>query len=306
MTNLELRKLATQFRIDLLQMTHRARSGHVTSSLSCVELLTTLYFGSLGEAPVMQVDAKRALWDGRDYFVLSKGHAAPALYVILAHLGFFSKDELRHFRQLNSLLQGYPTRRIPGVDATIGQIGQGLSIANGMALSLKLDKKTNRVYCLLGDGELQSGQIWEAAMTAATHNLDNLIVIVDNNKMQQTNFTRAIKSLDPIGPRFTAFGWNVIPVRDGHNFEELHDAIFRAWKGRQKPTVIIADTVKGKGVPFIENKSFYHGKSLSDQEMEEALKILNKDLIHKEQKMYSKNDEVINIDSQPATLFTNS
>ncbi|PIQ77685.1 transketolase [Candidatus Peregrinibacteria bacterium CG11_big_fil_rev_8_21_14_0_20_46_8] len=274
----ELRKLATQFRIDVLYTTHRAQSGHVTSALSCIELLTLLYFGQLGEAPIMRFDPSRALWEGRDHFVLSKWHGVPALYVMLAHLGFFPHDELRYFRQVNAMLQGHPVRRVPGIDATIGELGQGLSIANGIALSLKMDKKPNRVYTLLGDGELQSGQIWEAVMTAATHKLDNLIAIVDNNKMQQTNFTRAIKDLDPIGPRFSAFGWNVVPVRDGHSFEELHDAMFRAWKGRQKPTVIIADTVKGKGVPFAENKAFYHGKALSDEEMHEALKILERGL----------------------------
>lgn len=274
----QLKKLATQFRIDILWAVHKANSGHATTSLSCIDIITTLYFGDIDGEPIMRYDPKKPQWDGRDYFILSKGHGCPALYTVLANLGFFPKEELNHLRQINSLLEGHPVNKIPGIEATTGPLGQGLSFGNGIALALKMDRKSNHVYVLLGDGELQEGQIWEAAMTSAQYKLDNVTVFVDNNKLQQTNFVRSIKPVEPIGPKFAAFGWNVINVANGHDFDELRDAIRRARKTKLKPTVIVCETVKGKGVPFAEHKASYHGVALSKEEMAEAIPILEKEL----------------------------
>lgn len=278
MTLLELKKLAVQLRIDILNTVFKAASGHVTTSLSAIDIITLLYFGEIEGKKIMQVDPKKPHWEKRDYFILSKGHGCPALYAVLAHLGFFPKEELNHLRQLNALLEGHPVRKIPGIEATTGPLGQGISFANGIALALKMDKKPNRVYVLCGDGELQEGQIWESAMTAAQYKLENVTVFVDNNKLQQTNFVRAIKPVEPIGPKFAAFGWNVINVADGHDFEQLADALRRAWKAKLKPTVIVCETVKGKGVPFAEHKPSYHGVPLSKEEMAVAIPILEKEL----------------------------
>lgn len=278
MTTHQLKKLATQFRIDILWAVHKANSGHATTSLSCIDIITTLYFGDIDGEPIMRYDPKKPQWDGRDYFILSKGHGCPALYTVLAHLGFFPKEELNHLRQINSLLEGHPVNKIPGIEATTGPLGQGLSFGNGIALALKMDKKPNHVYVLLGDGELQEGQIWEAAMTSSQYKLDNVTVFVDNNKLQQTNFVRAIKPVEPIGPKFAAFGWNVINVANGHDFDEIRDAIRRARKTKLKPTAIVCETIKGKGVPFAEHKASYHGVALSKEEMAEAIPILEKEL----------------------------
>ncbi|MEK7524572.1 MAG: transketolase [Patescibacteria group bacterium] len=278
MNTLELKKLATQFRIDILWAVHKANSGHATTSLSCIDIITLLYFGDIDGQKIMHVDAKKPQWEGRDYFILSKGHGCPALYSVLAHLDFFPKEELNHLRQINSLLEGHPVNKIPGIEATTGPLGQGLSFGNGIALALKMDKKPNRIYVLMGDGELQEGQVWEAAMTSTQYKLDNVTVFIDSNKLQQTNFVRAIKPVEPIGAKFAAFGWNVINVADGHNFDELRDAVRRAWKMKMKPTVIVCETVKGKGVPFAEHKANYHGVALSKEEMAVAIPILEKEL----------------------------
>lgn len=276
MTTQELKKLASQLRIDTLNAIHKANSGHATTALSAMDIMVLLYFGDVNGEPIMKFDPKKPLWEGRDYFILSKGHGCPALYAILAHLGFFQKEELNHLRQLNALLEGHPIRKIPGIEATTGPLGQGLSFANGIALALKMDKKRNKIFVLLGDGELQEGQIWEAAMNANQHRLDNIIAFVDNNKLQQTNFVRAIKAVEPIDQKFAAFGWNVINVTDGHDFDELREAVRRAMKTRLKPTMIVCNTVKGKGIPFAENKPEYHGKSLSKEEMAVAVPILER------------------------------
>lgn len=278
MNTQQLKALTTQFRIDILWAVHKANSGHATTALSCIDIVTLLYFGDIDGQPIMHYDPKKPQWNGRDYFILSKGHGCPALYTVLAHLGFFPKEELNHLRQINSLLEGHPVNKIPGIEATTGPLGQGLSFGNGIALALKLDKKPNRVYVLLGDGELQEGQIWEAAMTSSQNKLDNIIALVDNNKLQQTNFVRAIKLVEPIGQKFSAFGWNVINVMNGHNFDELREAIRKAWKTKFRPTVVVCDTVKGKGVPFAEHKPSYHGVALSKEEMAEAIPILEKEL----------------------------
>lgn len=274
----QLKKLAAQFRIEVLHAVHKANSGHATTALSAMEILTLLYFGDVDGQPIMKYDPQKPQWDGRDYFILSKGHGCPALYVILANLGFFPKEELNHLRQMNALLEGHPINKIPGIEATTGPLGQGISFANGIALGLRMDKKMNRVYVVLGDGELQEGQIWEAAMTASQHNLGNITAFVDNNKLQQTNFVRAIKQVEPIGSKFAAFGWNVINVADGHDFDELRDAVRRAWKIRLKPTMIVCNTVKGKGIPFAENKANYHGVPLSKEEMADVVPLLEQEM----------------------------
>lgn len=279
MTTKELQKCATQFRIDCLWAVHKANSGHATTSLSCMDILTLLYLGDIDEKKIMNYDPKKPHWEGRDYFILSKGHGCPALYTILAHLGFFAKEELNHLRQINSLLEGHPVRKIPGIEATTGPLGQGLSFGNGIALAMKMDKKPNRVYVLMGDGELQEGQVWEAAMTSVQYKLDNVIAFVDSNKLQQTNFVRAIKPVEPIGQKFAAFGWQVINVFDGHNFDELREAVRKAWKVQLKPTIIVCETIKGKGVPFTENKPSYHGVALSKEEMAVAIPALEKELV---------------------------
>lgn len=278
MNTQQLQKLSVQFRLEVLHATHKANSGHPTTAFSAMEILTFLYFGDIDGTPIMRFDSQKPQWTDRDYFILSKGHGCPALYVILANLGFFPKEELNHLRQLGALLEGHPVNKIPGIEATTGPLGQGISFGNGIAIALKMDKKPNRVYVLCGDGELQEGQIWEAAMNSVQRKLDNLIVFVDNNKLQQTNFTRAIKPVEPIGPKFAAFGWNVINVADGHDFDELKSAVKRAWKCKLKPTAIVCDTVKGKGIPFAENKAGYHGVALSKEEMAVAVPILEKQL----------------------------
>jgi transketolase len=197
---------------------------------------------------------------------------------VLADLGFFPKEELKHLRQLSSLLQAYPTKKVPGVVVCSAGPGHGFSAAVGLAMSLKMDKMKNRVFCMAGDGELQEGQIWEAAMTAAQHKLDNLILTVDYNDLQMDGTVRSIMGVEPIADKFQAFGWKTIPVRDGHDYEELLLAYERSLEGVRRPSVVIAKTVKGKGIEFAENKAYYHAEVLSDQEMAEALPRLKVEL----------------------------
>lgn len=273
-----LKKKSLELRIQLLKMTNKVQFGHSGSSLSSVDILTALYYGKFHDRHVMQVDPQKPGWDGQDYFVLSKGHACPALYSILADLGFFPKEELQHLFQMNSLLQGHPVQKIPGIVLSAGSLAHGFSGALGLAMSLKADKLYNRVFCLLGDGELQEGQVWEAAMAAAHYKLDNLVAIVDDNGLQIEGPTRSVMNVDPIVDKFESFGWKTVPVRDGHNFEELLSALERAMEVQRRPAVIIAHTVKGKGVPFAENKSFYHGVPLSDEEMAVAIPALEQEM----------------------------
>lgn len=272
----ELRKKAAELRIDILKMIHKADSGHTGGSLSAIDLIVALYYGQVDGESILKYDSKKPDWDGQDYFILSKGHAAPALYAVLADKGFFPKDELNHLRQVNSMLQGHPVRRIPGVTMTTGSLGQGLSVANGLAMCLKMDRYPNRVYCMLGDGELQEGQIWEACMSAAHFKLDNLIAIIDKNGLQIDGPVRAIIGIDPLAAKFESFGWKVIRILNGHDFEEILNAFSKARKVQRQPICIIADTIKGKGVPFAEGKVSYHGVALSDGEMAEAIPLLEK------------------------------
>lgn len=273
-----LKKKAVETRIDVLESLHCAQSGHLGGSLSAVEILLTHYYGQLPEGPLMKYDPEIPGWDGQDYFVLSKGHAAPAWYAVLADLGFFPKEELKHLRQLNGLLQAYPTKKVPGIVLCSAGPGHGFSAAVGLAMSLKMDRLPNRVYCIVGDGELQEGSIWEAAMTAAQYKLDNLILTVDYNDLQMDGTVRSILGVEPIADKFQAFGWKTVPVRDGHDFEELLIGYERAMEGVRRPGVVIAKTVKGKGVEFAENKAYYHAEVLSEQELAEALPKLKNQL----------------------------
>lgn len=260
-----LKGIAKGVRKDIIKMIYEAGSGHPGGSLSCVEILVGLYFYK------MEVDPKNPQWQNRDIFILSKGHCCPALYTVLAHKGFFPKEELSTFRKLNSRLQGHAYKGVPGVEASTGSLGQGLSIANGMAIAAKYDKKDIKIYCLLGDGEIDEGQVWEAVMSASFRRLDNLCAIVDRNKIQQDGKTDLIKDLEPIGDKWASCGWHVIEV-DGHNMKAIIGAFDKADKIKRHPTVIIAHTIKGKGISFMENNPIWHGKAPNKEELERALR----------------------------------
>lgn len=255
-------------------MLEAAGSGHPGGSLSSVEILIALYYYKFRHNP------KDPKWEDRDKFVLSKGHCCPALYTVLAHRGFFPKEELLTFRKLGSRLQGHAYRGVPGVESSTGSLGQGLSIANGLAMAAKYDGKNSRVYCLMGDGEMDEGQIWEAAMAASFRRLDNLCGILDRNQVQQDSWTREIKDLEPMKDKWIACGWHVCEV-DGHNVKAVMDALDEAEGVKGKPSIILAHTVKGKGVSFMENKAEWHGKAPNKKELEEALKEL--DLKHSQE-----------------------
>ncbi|WP_249169630.1 transketolase [Fusobacterium necrophorum] len=242
-----------------------AKSGHPGGSLSIVDILTALYYGE------MKIDPTKPKMEGRDRFVLSKGHAAPALYAVLAERGYFPKEELMTLRKFGSHLQGHPDmKKVPGVEISTGSLGQGLSVANGMALNAKLFQEEYRVYVMMGDGELQEGQIWEAAMTAAHYKLDNLCAFVDVNNLQIDGSVDVVMGVEPLDKKWEAFGWNVISI-DGHNFEEIFSALETAKTCKGKPTLILAKTVKGKGVSFMENVCGFHGTAPTAEERERAL-----------------------------------
>ena len=258
---------ARKIRRHVLNMIYEAGSGHPGGSLSCVDILTTLYFHT------MHHDPSRPKWIERDRFILSKGHAAPALYATLAESGYFPLEELPGLRKLGSMLQGHPDSRVPGVEFSSGSLGQGLSIASGVALAGKLDGKTHRIYTLLGDGESDEGQVWEAAMLASHYKLDNLTAIVDRNGLQIDGLTEKIMRLEPIAGKWKAFGWHTIEI-DGNKIEEIAASIDEANKIQGRPTVIIAHTFKGKGISFMEWMNSFHGRALSKEEMEKALQEL--------------------------------
>lgn len=264
----ELKMLAWQIRRDILIMLEKAGSGHPGGSLSAVELLVGLYYYKLRHDP------KNPQWAGRDLFVLSKGHGCSVLYTVLAYRGFFPKEELWTFRKLGALLQGHAYRGVPGVEASTGSLGQGLSIACGMAVAAKLGKKDTRVFCLMGDGEIDEGQIWEAAMTASFHKLDNLCGIVDRNGVQQNGPTELIKDLESVADKWRACGWEVIEI-DGHDIRQVMGAYDKTETIKGRPTLILAHTVKGKGVSFMEGNHQWHGKAPNKVELEAALKELD-------------------------------
>ncbi|OGI07017.1 MAG: transketolase [Candidatus Margulisbacteria bacterium GWF2_35_9] len=253
-------KYSCLIRRHILEMTLIAKSGHPGGSLSMTDIISTLYFYWL------KIDPKKPLWEERDYFVLAKGHASPALYSAMAERGFFPVSYLKTLRQLGTGLQGHPDkRRLPGIEMSTGSLGQGLSIMVGISMGLKLDKKPNRVFGVLGDGECQEGQVWEAAMSAAHYNCSNLTIFIDKNNLQIDGTTDEIMSIDPIGKKFESFGWNVLTI-DGHNILEIVSALEKAENETKKPTVIVANTVKGKGVSFMEHQLCFHGSPCTDEE----------------------------------------
>ena len=262
----ELEQKARKVREDIIEEVYSAKSGHPGGSLSVADILTALYF------KVMNIDPKNPNKEDRDRFVLSKGHCSPALYSCLANRGFFPVEDLKTFRNINSYLQGHPDKnKVPGVDMTTGSLGQGLSCANGMAIVGKMNNKDYRVYCVLGDGEIEEGQIWEAAMSSSHYKLDNLCVIVDNNNLQIDGTIEEVMSSYPIDEKFSSFGFEVIKI-DGHDIEEIIKAFEVAKNVKGKPTCIIAKTIKGKGISYMENQVGWHGKAPNDEQYEQAIK----------------------------------
>lgn len=268
MANEEAMKRARHLRANIVRMLTKAGSGHPGGSLSIIDILNVLYFEE------MNIDPKNPKMEDRDRFVLSKGHAAPALYAVLAEKGYFPEEELWKLRKTGAILQGHPDmKKIPGVDMSTGSLGQGLSAANGMAIAAKLNKKSYRVYAAAGDGEIREGQIWEAAMSAAHYKLDNLILFVDWNGLQIDGPNDEVMTVAPIDAKFRAFGWNVISI-NGHDYDAIRGAISAAKSVKGKPTAIVATTVKGKGVSFMENQVGWHGKAPNEEQCQEALEEL--------------------------------
>jgi len=263
----ELEDRAKLIRRLIIQMLAKAGSGHPGGSLSSTDLITALFFS------VLRHDPKNPKWPDRDRFHMSKGHCCPLWYAVLAESGYFPKDTLMTLRQLGSLLQGHPDRRTPGVEVSSGSLGQGLSVALGMSLAARIDKKDYRVYVLIGDGETQEGNIWEAAMAASHYKCDNICAIMDYNGFQIDGTTKAIMDLDPVADKWKAFGWHTIEI-DGHNMRQILDAYAEARTIKDKPTIIIARTIKGKGVSFMENVVGFHGRAPTQEEAARALKEL--------------------------------
>ena len=276
--------MAVKVRKHVLTMLHEARSGHTGGSLSAVDAIVALYFHHMRHNPSNPRDPNR------DRFILSKGHAVPALYAALAECGYFDVSELLTLRKVNSRLQGHPANtKTPGIEVSTGSLGQGLSFGIGVALAGKLDRKDYNVYVMVGDGETDEGQIWEAAAAASHYKLDNLTALLDRNRLQIDGFTEDVMSLEVVSERWRAFGWNVIEI-DGHNMREILDALHKADAHKKQPTMIILHTVKGKGVSFMENKAEYHGVAPTDEEYEKAMKELN-DLEKKIHEKYEKRKE---------------
>ena len=265
----ELERISNKVRKSIVEQVYSAKSGHPGGSLSCADILTVLYFNQ------MNIDEKNPLSPLRDRFVLSKGHCSPALYAVLAERGYFDKSKLKEFRNIDGNLQGHPDmNKVPGVDMTTGSLGQGLSAANGMALTSKINHDGFRVYCLLGDGEIEEGQIWEALMSSYKYKLDNLCVIVDNNNLQIDGNIQEVKGLDNIEGKFKSFGFKTIVI-DGNNIEQIIDALETAKLTKDIPTAIIAKTIKGKGISFMENQASWHGKAPNEEEYNKAIEELN-------------------------------
>jgi transketolase len=264
----QLTEIARQIRLDIVEMLYRSGSGHVGGSLSATDVLVALFFSH------MHLDPGNPCYPDRDYFVLSKGHAAPVLYAILARLGFFPREELLTLRQFGSSLQGHPDPKCtPGVEVPTGSLGQGLSVANGLALALKLNQRRHRVYALLGDGEIQEGQIWEAAMTASHYSLDNLTAILDRNRLQIDGRTREVMSVEPLAAKWQAFGWHTAQV-NGHSIPDILATLKECGEIKGRPSIIIAQTTKGKGVSIFEDQVRFHGVTPTTEEYELAVKEL--------------------------------
>ena len=264
-----LKEKALLFRREILEVLHIAGSGHPGGSLSAVEILIALYYYKMNHKP------SDPSWPDRDRLIISKGHATPVVYVTLANCGYFPKEELKTFRKLGSRLQGHVHSKAPGVELNTGSLGHGLSVANGIALGAKLLGKNFKTYCLLGDGELQEGSIWEAAMNAPQQKLDNLCAIVDYNKVQENGPVNEIKNLEPIKNKWMSFGWHVIEV-NGHDFKSLMSALDECGEIKGKPSIVIAHTIKGKGVSFMEGQAKWHGKAPNKEQLEQALAELSR------------------------------
>ncbi len=262
----KLQKISNELRVDILSMLLKSQSGHPGGSLSVIDILTAIYFD-------VAKNSSDPLFEERDRVVLSKGHASPALFSVFAKMGYIDKSELMTFRQVNSRLQGHPDKKCPGVEVATGSLGHGLAMANGIAMGFKMDNKSNRVFAIMGDGEIQEGEIWEGAMAASHYKLDNLVGIVDHNKLQIDGNVADVMNVDSVEEKFKAFGWYVITI-DGHNFEEILNALKEAEEVKGKPTMIVAMTTKGKGVSFMENQAGWHGKAPSMEEFKVALKDL--------------------------------
>ena len=264
----ELTKKAVEIRKGIIEAVYHAGSGHPGGSLSIADVLTVLYFHE------MKIKPEEPDWEDRDRLVLSKGHCSPALYSCLANRGYFPLEDLKTFRKIESYLQGHPDKnKVPGVDMTTGSLGQGLSVANGIAIAGKMNQKDYRVYCILGDGEIEEGQVWEAAMTSSKYKLDNLCVIVDNNNLQIDGTVEEVMSPYPIDEKFKSFGFQIIKI-DGHDIEEIIKAFEVARNIKEKPTCIIAKTIKGKGISYMENQACWHGKAPNEKQYKEAIKEL--------------------------------
>lgn len=267
----EIKKLCLENRKNILTMVYTAKSGHIGGSLSSCEIMTVLFNKCMKNA---SKGVNSPEYETRDRFVLSKGHVSPIYYSVLANLGFFPKKELKSFRALGTRLQGHPSLWCPGVEVATGSLGQGLSMACGIAMALKIDKNPAHVFVLLGDGEMQEGNVWEALMQAPHRNLDNLIAIIDRNRLQIDGSTEDIKPLDDLNAKLKAFNWEVLEI-DGHDIEQIYEAIEKA-KLNNKPTAILANTIKGKGVSFMENNAGWHGKAPNKEEYEKAMEELSK------------------------------
>jgi len=259
--------LAAKMRREIVAAVNRAGCGHPGGSLSAVEIFIALYGYKMRHKP------KQPDWPDRDRLVISKGHCSPAAYVALSSYGYFPKEELKRYRTYGSILQGHVHTKVPGIEFSTGSLGHGLSVANGMALGARILKKDFRVYCFLGDGEIQEGSVWEAAMTASHHKLDHVCAIVDYNKVQENGPTNEIKNLEPIVSKWDSFGWKVIEI-DGHDFHELMNALDQAETTNGRPTVIIANTVKGKGVSFMEGSYKWHGRAPKGEDFDKAMEEL--------------------------------
>jgi transketolase len=271
MNKQELISISKEVKKNIIEMIYESKSGHPGGSLSCSDIITYLYYEK------MNVNVETPKDANRDRFVLSKGHAAPALYAVLAEKGYFPKEELKKLRKIGALLQGHPdSKHINGVDVSTGSLGQGISNAVGMALGLRNQKNNAKVYVILGDGELQEGLVWEATMAAAHYKLDNLVAIIDNNGLQIDGKNEDVMGVDPLDKKFESFGWNVISCEDGHDFSKIDEAFSKIDEVKGKPSVIIAKTVKGKGVSFMENNAGWHGQAPSEEEKNKALSDLER------------------------------
>lgn len=270
MNILELKETAKTVRKNIIESVSAAKSGHPGGSLSVADILTVLYFDK------MNINPEQPKMENRDRLILSKGHVAPALYSVLAERGYFPKEELTKLRKFNCMLQGHPDMKsIPGIDMSTGSLGQGLSAANGMALAAKLDKKDHKIYVILGDGEVQEGQVWEAAMSSAHYKLDNVTAILDYNGLQIDGSNDEVMGISPIDKKFAAFGWHVIKI-DGHDLEAIGNAINEAKTISGKPTIIIAKTIKGKGVSFMQNDAGWHGTAPNEEQRKAAIEELER------------------------------